>query len=261
MTWRGRLWTGLAMSAAVTLGGCVSPPDDQQPRRATIPIVCGSTSGVTEVFVGEIVQVTRGPDGPCDGLGVGRKQFFTFRSSNVYSSVGASAYVEIADDGSLSFELLVPADMRLGTATLEAVPRVNPCDDDAMLDCPPPSATVTVSHRPSALRTVNLVSSGLEPPPLPERLGDRAYVLRGPAPDEVTVVLRGHRCETVPAAFVTTVLRDSLELVSGRRTGGACEEVATPWTSIIEVPAAYAGFRSVKVDNVPAEFHSIPPAQ
>jgi hypothetical protein len=258
MTRRGCLSAVLAMSAAGMLAGCVvSPPEERE--RATIAIVCGSTPAVTEVFVGETVQVTRGPDGPCDGLGVGRKQFFTFRSSNVYSSVGATAYVEIADDGSVSFELVVPADMRLGTAKLEAVPRVNPCDDDAMLDCPPPSATVTVSHRPSALRTVSPVSSGLEPSPLPERLGDRAYVLRGPAPDEVTVVLRDSRCETIPTAFVSTAPRDSLELVSGPRTGGKCQGVPSPWTSIIEVPAAYAGFTSVKVDNVPAELHSAPP--
>ena len=201
MSWRGRLWAGLAMAAAATLAGCVfSPPDDRQPAPPTISIECGSTAGVAQAYVGETVHVMRGPDGPCDGLGVGRTQLFTLRSSPARSAVGAGTYVEIAENGSLSFYLLVPDDMPLGAAVLEAVPRVNPCDDDAMLDCPPPSATVTVSHRPSALRAVDVVSSSVAPPPLPETMGAYAYVQRGPAPDELTVVLAGNRCETIPTA-------------------------------------------------------------
>ena len=251
MTRRDGVRTSMAVIGLLALAGCSPAPDSP---RVPIAIACGPATEGGEVFVGERVRVARGADGPCDGLAVGGTQMFSFRSSQPDSIVGVSALADIADDGSLSFELEIPADMRLGDAVLEAVPRVNPCDDDTMLDCPPPKANVTVRHRPSALRLVDLRSAGLAAPELPAPRGESSFVLRGPARDQLTVVLIGHRCETVPIAFVATAPRHSLELVSGRRTAGACYDGDTPWTSVIEVPARYAAFRSVKVDNVPAEF-------
>jgi hypothetical protein len=247
---RAPLLTALAIGVAALLAGCVSPPVEIE-RPEPIVIGCAAEAPPSDVFVGEAVEVTRGPDGLCDGLAVGRTQTFTFRSTDRTSTVGSSIFAEIGENGSFSFELEVPADMRLGRAVLEAVPRVTACDDDNALECPPPSAHVIVRHRPTALRPVALVSSRLPTPALPSGGGVHAYVLRMPLHDELTVVLAGKRCETIPTAFVATAPRGSLELVSGPRPSGSCLQNGRFWTSVIEVPKSHAAFTSVKIDNIP----------
>ena len=245
---RALLPAGLAVGVAVLAAGCASP----SPVEAPDPIVigCAEEAPPTEVFVGESVEVTRGPDGPCDGLAVGRTQTFTFRSVDRTSSVGSSVFAEIEENGSFSFQLEVPADMQLGRAVLEAVPRVNPCNDDASLDCPPPTAHVIVRYRPTALRAVTLVQSRLEVAP-PAGGGIRAFASRGPGANQVTIVLPATRCETVPTAFVAGSPRNSLELIAGPPPSGSCLDHGTFRTSILEVPRTHADYTTVKVDNVP----------
>ncbi len=246
--------------AVLALAGCASarPPQSSPPpsQESTSPAwahecVWNPLGG--EAVLGQLITVSRGPEGPCEGLELGSTQQFELRSIHGDDTAKATAEVAVAQDGSFSFEIRVPPDLRIGQAEVQAVPRDPACDHPDYIDCPPATLYFTVRHAPSALRGVTLVSTGLEAPRLPEeQLGDHSYYFPGPADDQVTLVIIGNGCETLPRSYVTTAPSESLEIVSGVDCDGG-HDVATPWTSIIEVPEEYADFESVKVDNVPAE--------
>ncbi|WP_108251256.1 hypothetical protein [Planctomonas deserti] len=182
-------------------------------------------------------------------------QTFELRSAHVADVVKAVADVAVAEDGSFSFEVQVPLELRLGRAIVQAIPDTGSCLDPEALDCPAPTVNLDVRHPASALRDVNVLSTGLATPPLPAHaLEDWSdpYYLPGPADGQLTLVLPGSGCETRPNSFVVTAPSKRLEIVSEVQ-GDACPEIAMRWTSIIEVPDEYAAFDSVTVDNLPAK--------
>jgi hypothetical protein len=249
----------LACAAPLALSGCAAIGDG--PR--TAPPAGGSAVSVVyacewnieggDVLLGETISVSRGPDGPCDGLELGTTQLFELRSNHADDPVKATAEVDVAQDGSFTFEIRVPENLRLNTAVLQAVPADPGCDDPAVLDCPPPSVYFTVRHARAALREVTLAATGLDAPRLTAgSVGAEHSYRPGPADGQVTLVISGNGCETLPRWYVATAPSDSLEIVSETQDV-ECTDVATRWTSIIELPAEYADFESVKVDNIPAE--------
>ena len=257
--------------AALVLAGCASvdpwsdPPQTDPPRSAepaspawAHECVWNPVEG--EAYLGEVITVSRGPEGPCEGLELGTTQRFELRSVYVDDEAKAIADVSVAEDGSFSFDIRVPADLRIGSAEVRVVPKDPACDDPDYIDCPPAFLRLTVGHAPPALEDVTLVSAHIDAPRLPEEsLGGKNYYRPGPADDQVTLVIigSGPGCEETPRSYVATAPPDSLEIVSERAPGG-CNDMATPWTSIIEVPEEYAGYQSVKIDNVPAELLSNP---
>ena len=245
---------GVACAAVLTVSGCASAGAGpaSQPPGAVVTYECTWHSEGGEVLLGETISVSRGPEGACEGLELGASQVFELRSNYADDDVTAIEEVDVGEDGSFAFEIRVPDGLRIGRAVLQAVPNEPGCDDPQVLDCPPPAVNFTVRHPASALRDVGILTAGLEAPALPEEsIGSRSFYLPGPREGEVTLVIIGSGCETLPRSYVATAASDSLEIVSEVR-GDTCNDMATPWTTVIQVPEEYAGFTSVKVDNVPA---------
>ena len=254
------------MCAGLALAGCSSadpppsgPPPSVEPTGPFWAHECVWNPVEGDALLGEVITVSRGPEGPCEGLELGSTQRFELSSGYADDQVTATADVAVAEDGSFSFDIRVPADLRIGSAEVRAVPQDPACDDPEYIDCPPAYLRLTVGHAPDALRDVTIVSTGVDAPRLPEESrGSKNYYRPGPADDQVTVVIigSGPGCEETPRFYVATAPPDSLEIVSERANGG-CNDVATPWTSIIEVPDGFAAYQSLKIDNVPAEL--LPP--
>jgi hypothetical protein len=260
MTWQPRA-LGALVAATVGLTGCGTaegvgsdPPASEPSDGPYWSHGCVWDSVPGQALLDEVVTVSRGPEGPCEGLELGSTQWFELTSGHADDAAKARAKVVVAEDGSFSFQLRVPSDLRLGSAFVRAVPNDPACDDADNIDCPPAGLRITVGHSPAELTDVTLVSSRLEAPPLPTgSLGVTDYYLPGPEAGQVTLVIigGGRGCEAVPGWYVTTAAPGSLEIVADRADGG-CDSVATPYTSVIEVPEEYAAFESVKIDNVPA---------
>ncbi|MCM6762283.1 hypothetical protein NB037_07610 [Rathayibacter sp. ZW T2_19] len=217
----------------------------------TVEYTCVLQSEIGEIELGGVLSVHRGPDGPCDGLETGTTQRFELRSIMEADPVRASVDVDVAVDGSLAFDVQVPTDLRLGRALLQAVSLERECRDPAVLDCPAPTVRFVVTD--SSVQDLRLASA--PSPTAPDQVATLdaigAHYRPGPLADQITVVLPGPTCETVPASFVTDAPAGSLEMVSAIR-GDACGESMNWWTSVVDVPDGYADYDSVKVDNVPA---------
>jgi hypothetical protein len=248
---------GLACATALMVSACTaaSPPDAGAPSRATVEYECVLQSDGGEVVLGETISVTRGPDGECEGLDLGSTQSFELRSSYAADEVKATVEVAVSEDGAFSFEVQVPDELRLARAVLQALPADPGCDDPSVLDCPAPTVSFDVVHPASALRNAVVVSKALATPALPaEPLESHVhgFYQLGPADDELTLVIPGSGCETLPRFYVATAPSNSLEFVT-EEVGDICTDMAVQWTTVVHVPEEYAGFNSVKIDNVPAE--------
>ena len=259
MTRGRRRLLALACAAALLVTGCAfpgtggsEPPNADQRSGRTVAYSCvwgGSDGG--KVFLGETISVSRGPEGPCEGLELGSTQTFLFHSGYLEYQVSTEVEVDVAEDGSFAFEVPVPATAAIGSAYIEPVPADPECDVEGALDCPPPRVYLEVGHPPSSLGNVTIVSTEQVTAGVPSGVdGDPGYALRGPTEDRLTVVIFGPGCPAVPKHFVATAARDSLELVS-HVEAEACNEPRIPWSSVIEVPDGYDDFTTAKVDNVP----------
>lgn len=243
------LMAGLA--SALALVGCapVTPGTTSTPADPGGTAKCDFVVSPSEVILGGTMLISRQPAPECLGLAPGSLQTFELRSAG--QTTIRVAEVQVAADGSFAVEAHVPTDTPTGGALLTAVPPVvHYCSD---LDCPLSLVNVFVRHAKADTTPLTLVGHDLETPPLPP--GADAYALPGPEPGQLTLVIIGNGCLTVPDSYVHTAGPTSLEIVSkvSAPHGDGCTENRKPWTSVIAVPDAYAGFTTVKVDNVEAE--------
>ncbi|MBO0983780.1 hypothetical protein [Rathayibacter sp. SD072] len=253
MTRRKAVLSGVCVLVGAVPGCSAAGSTDSGAGRTavTVEYACVLQSEIGEIELGGVLSVHRGPDGPCDGLETGTMQRFELRSIVEADPVRASVDVDVASDGSLAFDVQVPEELRLGRALLQAVSPERECRDPAVLDCPAPTVRFVITD--SSVQDLRLDSapSLTSPGPVGATDSSRASYRPGPLPDQITVVLPGPTCETVPASFVTDAPADSLEMVSAIR-GDVCGESLNWWMSVVDVPDGYADYDSVKVDNVPA---------
>jgi len=186
----------------------------------------------------------------------GSVQSFELQSITVGGAIERSAEFEVAADGSFTAEVTVPTDIRIGRATLIAVPPVRHyCSDDTADDCILPRILLTVGHAADDLTPVTIVRSEVDTPPLPDHGALDPFAFPGPAQGQLTLVIYGSSCPTLPDAYVNNAPAKSLEIVTKVHipaNAGGCAELAKPWTTVIEIPDEYGDFDTVKVDNVEA---------
>ncbi|WEO78811.1 hypothetical protein BJQ94_07210 [Cryobacterium sp. SO2] len=223
------------------------------------PLACGMTVEPGSAVLGEEVLISRPATEPgeCATLAPGSTQTLELRSSTRGITVEQSVPVLIGNDGAFEARMRIPTGIRLGDAVITAIP---PAELDctataAAEECILPRTYLAVGFDPDDLRPVRLTDTAADTPTLPaDDLVDTPYALAGPGANELTLVLIGSSCPTRPADFVAGTSAGTLQIVSADEVppGEDCDALAMHWTTVIEIPDGYAGFRSVTVDNVPA---------
>ncbi|TFC06992.1 hypothetical protein E3O42_01010 [Cryobacterium adonitolivorans] len=166
----------------------------------------------------------------------------------------------VGTDGSFEATMPVPTDIRLERAVITAIPPAeSDCTEAAMAADTPdacyfPRAQFTVEFAEDDLSPVRMVSTDVAMPALPADDGARdSYALAGPGRNELTLVIFGSGCASRPTQYRHDAPTGSLEIVSEviiPAGQDGCNEPSIPWTTVIEVPVEFRGYRSVSVDNL-----------
>ncbi|MGY4856435.1 hypothetical protein [Cryobacterium sp. AP23] len=255
------------LAGAGTLIGCAGAAETTGEADATAvaqpvdPLACGITVTPATAVFGDEVRITRPATDPgeCTTLDPGSTQTLELRSSILGFTAEQSVPVIVGADGAFETRMRIPTGIRLGDAIVTAIPppELN-CDGATSKDtgeCILPRAYFAVGFASEDLEPLGITSVDVATPALPtDDVLLESYALAGPGPQELTVVVYGSSCETRPATYLRTAPADTLQLVSAVEVppGEGCDTLAMPWTTVIEIPEGFSGYRTVTVDNVEA---------
>jgi hypothetical protein len=244
-------------AAAGSTGEAEAPPVAQPVDR----LACGITVTPATAVFGDEVLITRPATEPgeCQTLAPGSTQTLELRASIHGLTAEQSVPVVVGADGGFETRMRIPTGIRVGDAVVTALPPPElTCEAaaaGATEECILPRAYFAVGFAPADLEPLGITGIDVATPALPTGGALReSYALAGPGPQELTVVVFGTSCETRPSSFVRTAPADTLALVSSVEVppGEGCDTLAMPWTTVIEIPEGFTGYRTVTVDNVEA---------
>ena len=269
MTRRGVATASLVLlGCAVVLAGCAARPSDLTASAPTAvasqdPFGCGIVVTPATAVVGEDVVVSRPPTAPgdiCTTLAPGTTQTLELRSAHVNDTARGTATVTVAADGSFQVSMPVPADLRLDSAVVTAIP---PTESDCTAaadaagnpdECHFPRAQFTAVVDGAEFSPVRIVATDVAMPTLPASADMQdSYAMAGPGATEVTLVVFGSGCPSRPAAYRHDAPAGQLDLVTEVVVPAGqdgCTEPRIPWTTVIELPDGLSDYSTVTVDNI-----------
>jgi hypothetical protein len=227
------------------------------------PFGCGIVVTPATAVVGEDIVVSRPPTEPgdiCTTLAPGTTQTLEVRSAHVSDPARGTTTVTVTADGSFDVSMPVPADLRLDTAVVTAIP---PAESDCTAaaaaqgtpdDCYYPRAQFTAAIDPADFSPVRIVATDVAMPALPATADVQdSYAVAGPGRSELTLVVFGSGCASRPAAYRHDAPAGRLDIVTEvivPAGQNGCTEPRIPWTTVIELPDGRLDYTSVTVDNL-----------
>jgi hypothetical protein len=266
------LLTGCAGSTGTGagIGGRAGEPAAEPTAVATPedPFACGIGVSSTAPVLGDTLLIDRAPAPECLSLLPGSMhtlwlQPLIYTPETLHSE---KVTVTVADDGSFTTSVTVPRIMPVGRAVLQIEPQdTGYCGSTGNLDCILPSVLLEVRFDERDLRPLTIVRADVETPALPDADGlpgpgsPPPYAARGPEEGQLTLVIWGSACATLPSSFVASAPADTLAILS-ETEDDVCAQPLVAWTTVIELPPERADPRVVTVDNVEAVLFDLAPA-
>jgi hypothetical protein len=254
---------GAATNNAVPDVPSASTPGPTEPAsEPQDPFGCGLVVTPAVATVGDEVVVSRAPTEPadiCTTLAPGTVQTLELRSVFWADAARQTTSVTVGADGSFEATMRVPADLRLDSAHVTAIP---PAESDCTAaaaaagtpdDCHFPSAAFTAQFAPEDLAPVRVVATDVTMPELPVIDNADSFAVAGPGATELTLVIFGSGCASRPASYRTDAPDGRLVIVSEvilPPGSDGCTAQLMPWTTVIEVPEKFRDYTRVTVDNL-----------